>query len=134
MSFFQSEFWNLAHTIQMGRPALQIFAVVEPKTRKHLSQVTPDRSALQFALTIKDLVLEYPSARTIHLVMDNLDTHCSTSLIDHLGEQEGGYIRSRLSVHYTPKHGSWLNQAEIELSLISQQSPQKTNPLNRVAR
>ena len=98
-----------------------IFAVVEPKAGKHLSRVTPDRSALQFALTIQDLVLAYPFARTIHLVMDNLNTHCRKSLIDHLGEQEGGYIWNRLTVHHTPKHGSWLNQAEIELSLISRQ-------------
>jgi len=98
-----------------------IFAVVEPKAGKHLSRVTPDRSALQFALTIQDLVLAYPFARTIHLVMDNLNTHCRKSLIDHLGEQEGDYIWNRLTVHHTPKHGSWLNQAEIELSLISRQ-------------
>jgi hypothetical protein len=98
-----------------------IFAVVEPKAGKHLSRVTPDRSALQFALTIQDLVLAYPFARTIHLVMDNLNTHCRKSLVAHLGEQEADYLWSRLTVHHTPKHGSWLNQAEIELSLISRQ-------------
>jgi len=98
-----------------------IFAVVEPKTGKHFTRATPDRSALQFALTVQDLVLAYPFARTIHLVMDNLNTHCRKSLTDHLGDQEGDYIWSRLTVHYTPKHGSWLNQAEIELSLVSRQ-------------
>lgn len=98
-----------------------IFAVVEPKAGRHFNRATPNRTALQFALTIQDLVLKYPFARTIHLVMDNLSTHCRKSLIDHLGEQEGGYIWNRLTVHHTPKHGSWLNQAEIELSLISRQ-------------
>ncbi len=53
--------------------------------------------------------------------MDNLNIHCRKSLTDHLGHQEGNYVWSRLNVHYTPKHGSWLNQAEIELSLVSRQ-------------
>jgi DDE superfamily endonuclease len=48
--------------------------------------------------------------------MDNLNIHCRKSLIGYYGEQEGGYLWDRLTVHYTPKHGSWLNQAEIELS------------------
>ena len=81
----------------------------------------PDRSDFQFADVIRDLVSAYPFARTIHLVMDNLNIHCRKSLTDHLGEREGGYLWSRLRVHYTPKHGSWLNQAEIELSLVSRQ-------------
>ena len=59
--------------------------------------------------------------QTIHLVMDNLNIHCRKSLIGYYGEQEGGYLWDRLKVHYTPKHGSWLNQAEIELSLYSRQ-------------
>jgi DDE superfamily endonuclease len=63
----------------------------------------------------------YPFARTIHLVLDNLNIHCGKSLVDYYGEQEGGYLWHRLTVHYTPKHGSWLNQAEIELSLFSRQ-------------
>ena len=98
-----------------------IFAVVEPKAGRHLTRATPDRSAFQFALVIRDLVTSYPFARTIHLVMDNLNIHCQKSLTDHLGEQEGIYLWNRLRVHYTPKHGSWLNQAEIELSSVSRQ-------------
>jgi len=66
-------------------------------------------------------VEQYPVADTIHLVMDNLNIHCRKSLTDYFGEQEGGDIWDRLSVHYTPKHGSWLDQAEIELSLFSRQ-------------
>lgn len=53
--------------------------------------------------------------------MDNLNIHCQKSLTHHLGEQVGRYLWNRLKVHYTPKHGSWLNQAEIELSLVSRQ-------------
>ena len=53
--------------------------------------------------------------------MDNLNIHCRKSLTDYFGEQEGGDIWDRLSVHYTPKHGSWLDPAEIEASLISRE-------------
>jgi len=98
-----------------------VFAVVEPKAGRHFARATPNRSAAQFAMVIRDLVAAYPFARKIHLVMDNLNIHCRKSLTDHLGQQEGAYLWGRLRVHYTPKHGSWLNQAEIELSLISRQ-------------
>ncbi len=98
-----------------------IFAVVEPKAGQHWNCATPNRSAAQFARVAQCLVANYPFARKIHLVMDNLNIHCRKSLTDHLGEREGLYVWSRLKVHYTPKHGSWLNQAEIELSLVSRQ-------------
>ena len=98
-----------------------VFAVVQPKAGWHLNRATPNRSAAQFAMVIRDLVAAYPFARKIHLVMDNLNTHCRKSLTDHFGHQDGAYLWGRLQVHYTPKHGSWLNQAEIELSLISRQ-------------
>ena len=82
-----------------------IFAAVEPKAGRHFTRATADRSAFQFAHVIRDLVSAYPFARIIHLVMDNLNIHCRKSLTDHLGEREGGYLWSRLRVHYTPKHG-----------------------------
>ena len=68
---------------------------------------------------VRRVVGAYPSARTIHIVMDNLNTHCEKSLTDHLGLRVGRALWRRLTVHFTPKHGSWLNQAEIELSLVS---------------
>jgi hypothetical protein len=98
-----------------------IFAVVEPKAGRHFTCATPNRSAAQFARVVQRLVADYPFARKIHLVMDNFNIHCRKSLTDHLGAKQGCYLWSRLQVHYTPKHGSWLNQAEIELSLISRQ-------------
>jgi DDE superfamily endonuclease len=98
-----------------------IFALVEPKAGRRFTRATTNRSAAQFALVIQDLVAAYPFARHIHLVMDNLNIHCCKSLTDHLGVKQGRYLWSRLKVHYTPKHGSWLNQAEIELSLVSRQ-------------
>lgn len=98
-----------------------IFAVVEPKAGRHLNRVTPNRSAQQFAWMIRDVAAAYPFARKIHLVMDNLNIHCRKSLTDSFGLQQGNYLWNRFQVHYTPKHGSWLNQAEIELSLLSRQ-------------
>ena len=98
-----------------------LFAVVEPKAGRHFNCATPNRSGAQFAQVLQRLVAAYPFARTIHIVMDNLNIHCRKSLTDHFGDQEGRYLWSRLTVHHTPKHGSWLNQAEIELSLVSRQ-------------
>jgi hypothetical protein len=98
-----------------------VFGVVEPKAGRHFTSATPNRSAAQFAQVVSDIVGQYPAARTIHLVMDNLNIHCRKSLTDSFGEQAGGDLWDRLTVHYTPKHGSWLNQAEIELSLYSRQ-------------
>jgi len=63
----------------------------------------------------------YPEAQTIHLVMDNLNIHRCKSLTDFYGEPRGSALWDRFTVHYTPKHGSWLNQAEIEIGLFSRQ-------------
>jgi transposase len=98
-----------------------LFAIVEPKGGRHLTCATRDRSARAFAKRIHALVAAYPRAHTIHLVMDNLNTHREKALIDHFGPRAGRALWRRLTVHYTPKHGSWLNQAEIELSLVSRQ-------------
>jgi transposase len=98
-----------------------VFGAVEPKAGRHFTTATPDRSAAQFARVVSHIVEQYPSAQTIHLVMDNLNIHGRKSLVGSFGEREGGDLWDRLAVHYTPKHGSWLNQAEIELSLYSRQ-------------
>jgi hypothetical protein len=95
------------------------FCAVEPKAGRHFTTPTPDRSAFQFARFLCDLAMEYPDAKTIHLVMDNLNTHNRKSLTDAFGEI-GSEIWDRFTIHYTPKHGSWLNQAEIEISLFVQ--------------
>jgi hypothetical protein len=98
-----------------------VFGVVEPKAGRHFTTATPNRCAAEFARRIQHIVEQYPAARTIHLVMDNLNIHCRKSLTDRFGESEGGRIWDRLTVHHTPQHGSWLNQAEIELSLLARQ-------------
>ena len=98
-----------------------VFGVVEPKAGRHFTPATPDRSGAEFARMVGQVAGQYPMARTIHLVMDNLNTHGRKSLVDYFGEQKGGQLWDRFTIHYTPKHGSWLDQAEIELSLFSRQ-------------
>ena len=103
------------------RGTANVFCAVEPKAGRHFTLPTPNRSAPEFAQALGVIVDNYPFARTIHLVMDNLNIHCRKTLTEYFGEQEGGYLWDRLTVHYTPTHGSWLNQAEIEISLFARQ-------------
>ena len=98
-----------------------IFGVVEPKAGRHFTCATPRRTAVELAKMVRKVIDRYPSARTIHLVWDNLNTHCRKSLTDYYGERKGNQLWDRLTLHPTPKHGSWLDQAEIELSLHSRQ-------------
>jgi hypothetical protein len=98
-----------------------VFCAVEPKAGRHFTFPTPDRSGFEFAKVIFGLALQYPDAETIHLVMDNLNIHRRKSLTDLLGEHVGGEVWDRFTVHYTPTHGSWLNQAEIEIGIFSRQ-------------
>jgi transposase len=98
-----------------------VFCGVEPKAGRHFPKPTPTRSAAEFADYLVEIVARYPEARTIHLVLDNLNTHGRKSLVRRYGEKLGGLLWSRFTIHYTPKHGSWLNQAEIEVSLLSRQ-------------
>jgi hypothetical protein len=98
-----------------------VFCAVEPKAGRHFTFPTPNRSASEFAQVVCRLADQYPEAETIHLVLDNLNIHCRKSLTDRYGEERGGEIWDRFTVHYTPTHGSWLNQAEIEIGLFSRQ-------------
>jgi len=98
-----------------------VFCAVEPKAGCHFTYPTPDRSAVEFAKVVFDLALRYPKAETIHLVMDNLNIHRRKTMTDLLGDEIGGEVWDRFTVHYTPTHGSWLNQAEIEIGILSRQ-------------
>jgi transposase len=98
-----------------------VFCAVEPKAGTHFTLVTPNRSAPQLAQTLETIINSYPNADTIHLVMDNLNIHGPKTLTDYFGKEKGTALWNRLTVHYTPKHGSWLNQAEIEISLFARQ-------------
>jgi transposase len=73
-------------------------------------------------MAMRELVDEhFPKAKRITVVMDNLNTHCPSSLYKAFAPQEARRILDRLELHYTPKHGSWLNMAEIELSVLGRQ-------------
>ena len=103
------------------RGTANVFCAVEPKAGRHFTFPTPDRSAFQFAQIVFHLAIRYPEAETIHLVMDNLNIHRRKSLTDLYGAEVGGEIWNRFTVHHTPTHGSWLNQAEIEIGIFSRQ-------------
>src|SRR3954454_20398667 len=103
------------------RGTANIFCAVEPKAGRHFTFPTPNRSGSEFAQVMYQLANRYPKARTIHLVLDNLNIHCRKSLTDRYGEERGGEIWDRFTIHYTPTHGSWLNQAEIEIGLFARQ-------------
>jgi DDE superfamily endonuclease len=98
-----------------------VFCAVEPKAGRHFTFATPDRSGFEFAQVAVRLALAYPAAKTIHLVMDNLSSHSQKSLAAVCGDEMAGEVWSRFTVHYTPTHGSWLNQAEIEIGMFSRQ-------------
>jgi hypothetical protein len=98
-----------------------VFCAVEPKISRHFTFATPDRSGFEFAQVAVALALAYPAAKTIHLVMDNLNIHSRKSLANVFGAEMAGQVWDRFTVHYTPTHGSWLNQAEIEIGIFSRQ-------------
>src|SRR5579872_247499 len=98
-----------------------VFCAVEPKAGRHFTKVTASRSSPQFADFLLEIATYYSKAATIHLVLDNLSSHSRKAVVERFGEKEGNWLWNRFTVHYTPKHGSWLNQAEIEISLFSRQ-------------
>ena len=99
-----------------------IFAFIEPLGGKHHVSVREHRTAVDWAEEIKYLVDEmYPDAEKIILVMDNLNTHKPSSLYKKYKPEEARRIIRKLEIHYTPKHGSWLDIAEIELNIMTRQ-------------
>lgn len=98
-----------------------VFCAVEPQQGLYMNKVTESRTGEEFAKFMNDVARKYAQADKITLVMDNLNTHREKSLIDYYGEEKGAALWSRFDVHYTPKHGSWLNQAEIAINMFSRQ-------------
>jgi transposase len=98
-----------------------VFCIVEPLTGKRLTHATKNRKARLFARSLGKISKRYRRANKIHLVMDNLNTHKEKSLLQEYGQRRGGKLWRRFKVHYTPKHGSWLNAAEIEAALVSRE-------------
>ena len=99
-----------------------MFLFCEPKAGWRHVEVTERRTAVDFAQQMKWLVDQaYPDATVVRLVLDNLNTHQTGSLYEAFDPSEARRIAKRLELHYTPVHGSWLNMAEIELSVFSRQ-------------
>ena len=101
-----------------------LFLAFEPLNGWRHVVVTDHRRRLEWASFIKSLVDDrYKDADKIVLVMDQLNTHSAASLYEAFAPEEAKRIASRLDIHHTPKHGSWLNMAEIELSALGRQCP-----------
>jgi transposase len=98
-----------------------VFAIVAPHEGRHFTHATRDRKSPRFAQAMRRIARAYKDAETIHLIVDNLSTHTKKALTDAFGKPEGEALWSRFTLHYTPKHGSWLNPAEIEISLWSRE-------------
>ena len=99
-----------------------LFAIFQPLAGWRHIKVTSQRTAQDFALCMKDLVdVFFPNAMMIRVVLDNLNTHTPAALYQTFPPEEARRILSKLEFHYTPKHGSWLNMVEIELSVLSRQ-------------
>lgn len=98
-----------------------LFLWVEPLTGRRQVCATERRTALDFAEQLKSLVAAYPEAQQVVLVTDNLNTHSPASLYEAFAPEEARRIAQKIEWHYTPEHGSWLNMAETELSVLGRQ-------------
>ena len=98
-----------------------LFVFVEPNAGQRHVLITNRRTKRDFAVAMRYLVDDlYPQADIIDVVLDNLNTHHYHSLVEFFGKTEVDRIMARLQFHFTPAHASWLNMAEIELSVMSQ--------------
>lgn len=99
-----------------------VFMFSEPLVGKRYVKVAEHRTRQDWALAMKELAdVYYPEAEVIVIVMDNLNTHSPASFYETFEPTEAFRLANRFEFHYTPKHGSWLNMAEIELSVLSRQ-------------
>lgn len=106
-----------------------LFMLFEPLAGQRHVEVTTRRTALDYARVVQDLVdVRYPDATKIVLVHDNLNTHTPASLYAAFPPAEARRLLAKLEIHYTPKHGSWLNMAETELSMLSRQCLRRRIP------
>jgi hypothetical protein len=106
-----------------------IFMAVEFKAGKRVTRVTESRTMIDFAQFMKDLVIEeYSKAEVIRLVTDNLNIHKEKSFYETFSEEEAKKILEKIEFHYTPKHASWLNAAEIEINVMDTQCTKRRIP------
>lgn len=108
---------------------VNLFMLFEPLAGWRHVEVTDRRTALDFAQVVKDLLtVHYPDADKVVLVLDNLNTHKASNLYEAFPPQEARALCERLEIHPTPRHGSWLNMAEIELSVLARQCLSRRMP------
>jgi hypothetical protein len=101
---------------------VNVFMFTEPLAGWRSASVTERRTKVDWALAVRELLdVRYPNARVIRLVLDNLNTHSLGSLYEAFAPEDARRLAKRLELHYTPKHGSWLNIAETELSVLTLQ-------------
>jgi hypothetical protein len=99
-----------------------LFIAYEPLAGKRCLKVTEHRTKKDWALFMQEILEEqYPDAPKVVLVLDNLNTHTPASFYEILPPEQAKQLADRLEIHYTPKHASWLNIAEIELSVLARQ-------------
>jgi len=99
-----------------------IFVAVEPKGKRRFTEVTARRKKADFVSFVQNLVEKvYVTALTVHLVLGNLNTHFRQTFVDVLGETAAVAVLQRVQFHYTPRHASWLNMAEIEIGIMERQ-------------
>ena len=99
-----------------------IFMAIEPKGGQRQAEVAARRTKSDFVRFIGQLVEKvYAGAQKVHLVMDNLNTHFRSSFEEILGDERAEQMLKRVKFHYTPKHASWLNMAEIEIGIMDRQ-------------
>jgi hypothetical protein len=107
----------------------QIFMEVEPLAGRRHVAITERRTRRDWAYQIKEMLdIRYPEAKKVRLVMDNLNTHNIASLYEAFPPAEARRLAERIEAHFTPKHGSWLNIAEIELSALKGQCLDRRMP------
>ena len=106
-----------------------VLMFMEPLAGRRWIDITEHRTKGDWAHQIEELLdVRYPEAEKIVLVMDNLNTHTPASLYETFEPEEAKRLAEKLEIHYTPKHGSWLNMAEIELSVLSRQCLERGVP------
>lgn len=107
---------------------VSIFVALEPLAGKRLIRIRDRHTARDWVAFIQELVEGYPEAKRITIVLDNLSTHKKSSFYKHLAPQEARSLAEKIDLVYTPKHGSWLNIAEIELQVLKKQCLAKRIP------
>lgn len=99
-----------------------LFVAVEPKGQRRIVEVTARRTKVDFVnFVCRLLKAVYARAAKVHLVLDNLNTHFRSSFEEVLGDKAAAVLLRRIEFHYTPKHASWLNMAEIEIGILDRQ-------------